>query len=49
VTEFALMCPGDDELADVQEGLDHILDLDEIGEIDSRRPSGSFCFSSTKS
>lgn len=34
MTEFALMCPSDTELADAQEALLHILDLDDVGEID---------------
>jgi hypothetical protein len=32
--QFALLCPLEDELADAQEALGHILDLDDVGEID---------------
>jgi hypothetical protein len=34
MVEFALMCPSDAELADAQEALSRILELDDIGEID---------------
>lgn len=34
MAEFALMCPSDAELADAREAIDHILDLDDTGEID---------------
>lgn len=32
--QFALLCPTEDELADAQEGLEQILDLSEVGEVD---------------
>lgn len=34
MAQLELLCPTEDEIADAQEGLGHILELDEIGEID---------------
>lgn len=34
MAQLALLCPSDDELCDAQDALAHLLDLNELGEID---------------